>query len=585
MSIAHQLSSVAILAGGFGTRLKSRTGDRPKPMIMLAGKPLLQHQIELCRDSGFTEIALLVQHRSEVIRDYFSDGRSLGVKLTYVLEPEPRGTAGALRDALPMLADRFLVLYGDTYLDVNLRQLWRSHIETKADATLFLHPNDHPQDSDLVEVDTEGCVISVLAYPHPQGREARNLVNAALYVLEARGLNNVIPAAGKSDLAKHTFPRLLAEGRRLMGYISPEYIKDIGTPERIDKAERDIAFGLPEKLSERQTRSAVFLDRDGTLIDEVDHLHAPDQLRICQGGSDAIRRLNRDGRLAVVVTNQPVLARGKITVTELGKIHARLDWQLGAGGAYLDRIYYCPHHPDRGFKGEVVELKIDCDCRKPSTGLIDRACQELGIDRSASWIIGDTTSDMEAGRRSGLKTILVETGYAGCDEKYAVKPHYICNTLASAIDWILTGYVETKRRLAPWIPLILESKRYVFIDGSDHVQMVREAQVLKESLGEFGLVAHTIILNNWTYQARFRGGAQGQAPTIGVEKILAELEEITDSVTRQILFEPILLFKNEQTAAHYRHSIGPHDILILVGIEMLKEDFLKGSNKLTIKCS
>ncbi len=557
-----------------GTRLKSRTGDLPKPMIPLAGKPLLQHQIELCRDSGFTHIALLVQHRSEAIRDFFGDGSALGVRLTYAIESEPRGTAGALRDALPLLAERFLVLYGDTYLDVNLRRLWQAHVESKADATLFLHPNDHPQDSDLVEVDAEGRVISVLAYPHPDGREARNLVNAALYVLEARGLDSFIPSTGKSDLAKHTFPRLLVEGRRLAGYVSPEYIKDIGTPERIDKAERDIAVGLPERLSERQPRSAVFLDRDGSLNTEVDHLRSPDQLQILPGVAEAIRRLNRDGRLAVVVTNQPVLARGEITVPELDRIHARLDWQLGAGGAYLDRIYYCPHHPDHGFEGEVVELKIPCDCRKPATGLIDEACQDLGINRSVSWMVGDTTSDLEAGRRSGMKTILVETGYAGCDAKYPVRPDYVCATLTAAIDWILTGHGETRRKLASWLPEVLESKRCVLIDGQDPVRMACEAQVLGESLQEHGLTAHTIFLNSWSSPVPTAGEVQdpGRSPDLTV--ILCELEHIAKSTARRILMEPILRVKPGRPPSHLRHSIGPQDLLILIGTKGLPTDWL-----------
>jgi len=565
---------VAILAGGLGTRLKSRTGDLPKPMIPLAGKPLLQHQIELCRDSGFTHIALLVQHRSEAIRDHFGDGSAFGVHLTYAVESEPRGTAGALRDALPLLAERFLVLYGDTYLDVNLRRLWQAHVEAKADATLFLHPNDHPQDSDLVEIDTQGHVISVLPYPHPEGREARNLVNAALYVLEANGLEALIPSTGKSDLAKHTFPRLLAEGRRLVCYVSPEYIKDIGTPERIDKAERDIAVGLPERLSERQLRSAVFLDRDGTLNEEVDHLRSPDQLRVLPGVPEAVRRLNREGRLAVVVTNQPVLARGEITVPELDRIHARLDWQLGAGGAYLDRIYYCPHHPDRGFEGEVVELKIPCDCRKPATGLIDEACRDLGINRSISWMIGDTTSDVEAGRRSGVKTILVETGYAGRDAKYPVRPDYVFGTLTAAVDWILTGHDETKRRLAAWLPAVLESKRCVLMEGHDPVRMACEGQVLKESLRELGLTAHTIVLNNWCSPELAGQEIQKPNSTPELTAILSELEDIAKSTSRRIVLEPIRRVKPGRPLGHLRHSIGPQDLLILIGTEDLPANWL-----------
>jgi histidinol-phosphate phosphatase family protein len=575
-----KLSSVAILAGGMGTRLKSRTGNLPKPMILLAGKPLLQHQIESCRRFGFTEIVLLVHHNFEVIRDYFGDGSAYGVHLTYSVESEPRGTAGALRDALPLLEERFLILYGDTYIDVNLRKIYAAHLEANAYATLFLHPNDHPQDSDLVEVDSEGRVISVLAYPHPQGREVRNLVNAALYVLEAKDLQSFIPVGQKSDLAKHIFPRLLADGRRLVAYISPEYIKDIGTPERVDKVERDIEFGIPDKLSDRELRSAVFLDRDGTINEEVNHLRTPDQLRTFPGVAESIRRLNRAGQLAVIVTNQPVLARGETTVNQLNQVHARLDCLLGIGGAYVDRTYYCPHHPDRGFEGEIVKLKMKCDCRKPATGLIDKACRDLGINRAASWMIGDMTVDVETGRRSGLKTILVTTGYAGRDEKYAVQPDYIVNSIEAAIDWILVGYGETKRRLARWIPLILDSKRCVVFNGCDPIQMAYTAQVLKESLRECGLTAHTICLDRFGLVVRRDFASRAK---IDRSIFLSEVEEIANSPHRNILLEPIFPLETQNGSSYLRHTIGPKDILIITSVDQLPSQLLKSQATLKIE--
>ncbi len=306
------LFNVAILAGGQGTRLSSRSGDLPKPMVPILGKPVLQHQIELCRKFGFTNIALLVHHRHEAISKFFGDGSLYGVRIHYEVEETPRGTAGALRDALPMLAESFFVLYGDTFMDVDLRKMWNAHVSSRAVGTLLLHPNDHPHDSDLVDIDAQGTVRGILPYPHPPGREVCNLVNAALYVLERVGLEDVTPIEGKADIAKHMFPRMLDLGRCLHGYVTPEYIKDMGTPERLDKVERDFVAGLPERLSTRHLRSAVFLDRDGTLIREVDHLTSPDQLDLLPDVAAAVRRLNRDGSLAVVVTNQPVVARGTL---------------------------------------------------------------------------------------------------------------------------------------------------------------------------------------------------------------------------------------------------------------------------------
>ena len=252
----------------------------------------------------------------------------------------------------------------------------------RADATLFVHPNDHPQDSDLVEIDDEGFVAALHPYPHAEGTEYDNLVNAALYVMRRDGLEPLIPREGKADLAKDLFPQMLRAGRRLFAYISPEYIKDVGTPERLDRVAADIQAGLPDRLSARALRSAVFLDRDGTVNVEVNYVRTPEQLALLPGVPEALQRLNRSGHLAVIVTNQSVVARGDVTFAGLKRIHTRLTHLLGARHAYVDRIYVCPHHPDRGFPGEVAELKIVCSCRKPATGMVDDACRDLQIDRA-----------------------------------------------------------------------------------------------------------------------------------------------------------------------------------------------------------
>ena len=132
-------AEVAILAGGFGTRLGEKFKDLPKPMVPICRAPLLSHQIELCRRHDFINIVLLVHHRHEKITNFFGDGGKFGVSIKYAIEQEPRGTAGALHDSLSILADHFLVLYGDTFIDVNLRRLWEFHHDSGASSTLFLH--------------------------------------------------------------------------------------------------------------------------------------------------------------------------------------------------------------------------------------------------------------------------------------------------------------------------------------------------------------------------------------------------------------------------------------------------------------
>ena len=577
-------SEVVILAGGMGSRLRERCGDLPKPMVPVAGKPVLHYQIELCRKHGFTNITLLVQHRHEKISEYFGDGSLLDVKLNYAIEDEPRGTSGALRDALHMLSNCFLVLYGDTFMDVDLRKLWNAHQASGAFGTLFLHPNDHPHDSDLVDIDAHGNVRAILPYPHPEGREVRNLVNAALYVLDLAGLEDVTPAEGKGDIAKHMFPRMLDLGRRLNGYVSPEYIKDMGTPERLDKVEHDFAAGLPERLSGRQLRRAVFLDRDGTINREVNYLKSPDQVELLPSAATAIRRLNRSGTLAIVITNQSVVARGDLSFEGLERIHARLESQLGAGGAFLDRIYTCPHHPDKGFTGEVPELKGPCGCRKPEPGLIDQACRELVISRRDSWMVGDTTSDVEAGRRAGVRTVLLRSGHAGADAKHAIKPDYTAPDLADAVQWILAGHADLTRRLAPIAIEASRSFRLVLIGGLARAGKSYAAQVLKELLHEIGRQAHVVSLDGWLRPKSERSEGSGVCERFNLSAATATIVATVGSNSRVLLMEPVYdRLSRNAGIQHIEHSVGPDDVLILEGVPaLLMDDLLSLPNVLKV---
>lgn len=577
------VNQVAILAGGMGTRLKSRAGGLPKPMVPIFGHPVLEHQIALCRDHGFLKIALLVHYQSEIIRDYFGNGSKFGVELTYVVEADARGTAGALRDALDVMSSRFLVLYGDTYADIDLSAFWYTDSLLASAGTLLLHPNDHPHDSDLVEVDENSNVLEIRSYPHSEGTEYANLVNAALYILDREILRDVIPKSGKYDLAKHTFVSMLKMQLKLKAYITPEYIKDMGTPGRLDKVERDITVGLPERLSTRNLRTAVFLDRDGTLNEEINHLTAPSQLELLDGVCDAVHALNRAGVLAVGVTNQPVVARGDVTWHELRAIHARLDHLLGQGKAYLDRIYVCPHHPDKGFPGEVVDLKIKCNCRKPATGLIDQAVNEMNISRRQSWFIGDTTSDILAGQRAGLRTILVRTGYAGRDFKYLVEPDFVADDLVSAVEWILNGRAHALKALLPVVESASMS-RLISIAGVSKSGKTTGAKILAEQLMELGTRAHVISLDGWLKDPELRIEGAGVSARYDMDLAYQEIENLVLSKQRTNFSLKRYDRKTQQRIKSISCSVGPEDVIIVEGVPALLDERLRALSDLSIYC-
>lgn len=406
------IDQAVILAGGKGTRLASRLNGAPKPLVDVLGVPLLERQVLALRAAGLRRLIVLVNHEAGQIADFCAGRGHWGLDLAIVGDGAPRGTAGAALAAWPRLADEFVVIYGDTLFDIDFARLLAFHAaDPGAAGTLFLHPNDHPQDSDLVEMAADGAVTAFHPYPHPAGAWLPNMVNAALYVLRREALApwRRTEAPAPFDFAKDLFPRMIAAGARLRGYVSPEYIKDIGAPARLDQACEALAAGKVARASLRAPRPAVFLDRDGVLNAPAGHIARPEDLSVYPCAAEAVRLLRQAEFRTVLVTNQPVIARGECDEATLGRIHARLETELGAGGAFLDRIYHCPHHTDAGFPGEVAALKFACDCRKPRPGMLLRAAEELNIDLAASWMIGDTAADALAARAAGARFVKVGT--------------------------------------------------------------------------------------------------------------------------------------------------------------------------------
>jgi histidinol-phosphate phosphatase family protein len=427
------VKQVLIIAGGLGKRLRELLGDLPKPMIPIGGKPLLEHQVELARKYGFDDIQIFACYRADLIERHFADGRKWGVNTSYVIEKEPLGTAGAVLAGFKGLAEHFLVMYGDTMVNVDLERLWGRHLADQADATLLLHPNDHPLDSDLVETDVNGWITAFHNRPHPTDRWIQNLVNAGLYTIRKEALQDWIPASGVMDFGKDLFPAMLKAGAKLRGYNSPEYIKDVGTAERYDKICAEFDAGVVSRSDLNTAQRAIFLDRDGTLVRDVNGLTTPEQLELLPGAAAAVQEINHHGFRAVLITNQPVVAKGFCTEDEVAIIHRKLETLLGREHAFLDRIYFCPHHPERGFAGERPELKIDCACRKPKPGMIMQAAKDLNLDLKASWLVGDSTTDLETAKNAGVQSVLVRTGYVGGDKKFSSRPNVEANDVLEAV--------------------------------------------------------------------------------------------------------------------------------------------------------
>lgn len=422
-----------ILAGGKGTRLQAINTQLPKPMLRIGTKALLEHQIELLRVYGITDIILLVNHRKESIQDYFKDGANHGVKISYYKEATPLGTVGGIKAIEEKIQDDFLVLYGDVMVDMDIHRLIDFHRLHKSDCTLVLHPNDHPYDSDLVEVDSQSRITAFHSKPHKVNQHYRNLVNAGVYLFSKKIFPH-LEKNKKADFGKDIFPSVVNK-LTMFGYNTSEYLKDMGTPDRLEKVTQDLLSGKIADRNLKNKQRAIFLDRDGVLVEDKEYISNPHELKLYSFTTSAIKKINASGFLAIVITNQPVVARNLCTEDDLRIIHNKLDTELGNNRTLLDALYYCPHHPDKGFPDENPAYKVDCDCRKPKPGMLLNAARDFNIDLSASYFIGDHERDIEAGKRAGVITIGVRTGQGL--EGSTLQPDYTFENVEEAVDFII----------------------------------------------------------------------------------------------------------------------------------------------------
>ena len=425
-----------IQAGGAGTRLKSITGDLPKVMVDICGKPIIEWQIESLKRSGIHDFLVIISKNGQLISDYCGDGSRFGVHISYIKEESPLGTAGGLYFARDIIKDDFILCFGDLMLDIDWTRFHSFHKEKGSCLTAFAHPNSHPFDSDLLVTDEDGKLIKIDSKNNVRDYYYENLTNAGLYVCSKEVLDYV-EKPEKIDFEKAVLKHFVEEGKAY-AYRSSEYVKDCGTPDRYYSVENDLKNGIIRGKSLANPQKCIFLDRDGTINKYMGLVTKIDQLELADDAAEAIQKINHSDYLAICITNQPVVARGDVTFEELKNIHNKMETLLGKGGAYLDGLYFCPHHPDGGFEGEVPELKFDCDCRKPKIGLLKKAQERFNIDLSKSWFIGDTDRDIQTGINAGCRTIFLDTTPNPPIRFKDAKPDFVCHSLGEAVNLIMT---------------------------------------------------------------------------------------------------------------------------------------------------
>jgi mannose-1-phosphate guanylyltransferase/phosphomannomutase len=419
---------VVFIAGGNATRLKSVIGDLPKCLIEIGGETLIEQNIQRFSKQGIEKFhVLLGVGADQVISKLPSIAKRLNVEVTYSVEHTPLGTGGALLNSLECLDENFLVAHGDLYVDFNTEYMKAVLLHGSIDYAQVFHASSHMDDSDLIVLDEDECISDYILKPHPKNVLARNHTNAGVYGFSKSVFMKFDWQGERLDLDRELLPFLLRAGAIAKGVQNTGFIKDVGTPERLEQIQKD----LKNPFRTSQLRPALFIDRDGTLNVERGHINTPDAIEIYPDVFELIQFCNTHGIRVIVITNQPVIARGEATVETLNAIHARVDQILSERGLFIDSYVYCPHHPDKGFIGEVPELKVVCNCRKPQNGMIENALKVFPINLKMSFMLGDQPSDVHAGMNSKLSTIFLSRNHVAHLQN--TKSDFVISSLQEAI--------------------------------------------------------------------------------------------------------------------------------------------------------
>jgi D,D-heptose 1,7-bisphosphate phosphatase len=387
------IRQVCILVGGRGTRLGDINGSVPKPLLEIGGgMAFLDFVIEQVARQGFDDIILLAGYRGHLVEERYQGRRLRAAQVRVLVEPEPRGTGGALLSARDIVASRFVLLNGDSFFDTNLRSLAAQGVPADCEALLALRWV--PDGSRYGAVEMAGDRI-IHFREKDDNSSGPALISAGAYVLDSALIDRIssLPCSIETEI----FPRLAAE-RKLYGTPRDGYFIDIGLPQTLEQGRRE--------LPALRRRPAAFLDRDGVINVDHGYVHRPDQFEWVPGAQDAVRLLNDLGYRVVVATNQAGIARGYYGEEHMHELHMWLQDRLAADGAFIDAFYHCPYHPG----ASVEAFRASHIDRKPSPGMILRALSDLDIDRKRSFLIGDKESDVEAARHAGIPGFLFGGG-------------------------------------------------------------------------------------------------------------------------------------------------------------------------------
>jgi len=395
-----------VLAGGRGSR--SENPELPKILQDIGGKTVLDFLIDSLELTKESEIVFVLQHGSEqVVSELEKPGR-LPITPRIVLD-EGLGPVGALLEAKSQVtANNVGVILGDTVISAPLRILAHEFTQSTLSSAVVVRQTDHLFDSDSVTLDSQGRITSY----SPKSAEKKMRLGQIWGVTGLAFLTtNTLSKLDKSkpDVANAIFSNESSVSS-VQALRTSYYFRDSGTPQRIANIREDFFKQRLAYPRVREPRACLFLDRDGTLFEDQPMGRKDfSEADLNSKSIDLIRLANFHGCPVILVTNQPAIAKGQITFEDVYYVHNLLQRKLIEKGAKIDDFYFCPHHPHKGFHGEVANLKVECNCRKPATGLFIMAAKQHDLLLSEeTFLVGDSAADSLAAERLGLSFIDVK---------------------------------------------------------------------------------------------------------------------------------------------------------------------------------
>ena len=406
--------SAVIAIGGKGTRLKSITGDIPKPLFPINKiSPLRRICIQL-KEHNISEIYLTLGYCSDMFHKEIKDINSkLDLKINTYIEEIPLGECGALWKIKEFFKKEVLFINGDLIFSIDLKRFMNFHKRINSKFTLLTHTSTHPEDSDLISA-PNGTLIKQLFLKSKKNNNDTNayLGNAGMVIFNTDLLKIVNPPepGGNSSILNHLAYSSHLKNISIYSYNTSEYIKDMGTEKRFRQVEKDLEEGIVDKNCYKNTQNALFLDRDNTLIkcNQNEYITDTKNLEYLTTKIKKISIIARDYDIVCLVTNQPQIARGILTIEKLDEINSQIIKYCLSYNLKIDTVSFCPHHPHFGFKDEIKILKTDCFCRKPNPGLLFELAFARNINLSNSLFIGDSRNDEEAAKNAGCHFVNVK---------------------------------------------------------------------------------------------------------------------------------------------------------------------------------